>query len=202
MVHLGFQNRNDMAYHGKSLLHNDGLIIVNGQLRLNNGYYISNSRNGIIEFGRTIFANNNFTVICNNRIIIGDECRFAFGVRMMTTDTHFSIDINSYIINTNSHPIVLGKNNWITSDVKIMKGTVTPDWTIVTANSFLNKDYSKSIGPNCILGGQPAKLIKEGQRRIFSQKNEDMLREYFEENPNEKMRIISHDIDLDEFCKI
>ena len=202
MIHLGFKVRNDMLNPGKSVFHNDGLIIVKGEVRLYNGYYISNTKEGVIEFGKTICANNNLIIICNNKVTIGDECRFAFGVRIMTSDVHFSVDMENHTLYTASRSIMIGNNNWITSDVKIMKGTVTPNWTIVTSGSFLNKDYTRIIGENCILGGQPARLIKEGQRRVFSQENEDMLRKYFIENPEVEKMVLPMDIDLDKFCKI
>jgi acetyltransferase-like isoleucine patch superfamily enzyme len=47
-----------------------------------------------------------------------------------------------------------------------MKGTITPNNTIIASNSLLNKNYIETP-PYSVLAGTPAKLVKSGVKRIF-----------------------------------
>ena len=49
-----------------------------------------------------------------------------------------------------------------------MKGTKTPDYTIVASNSLCNKDYTKEITSESIIGGTPAKLITKNLKILRS----------------------------------
>lgn len=57
---------------------------------------------------------------------------------------------------TESLPVVIGDDVWIGRDVTIMRGRTISDGTIVAANSVLTKDFP----PYSIVGGNPARLIK------------------------------------------
>lgn len=202
MIKLGVRRRYEMSPCLKSFLHNSGKIVFNGPSEIFNGYMITTAKDGVINIGENCFCNNNVTILANNDYIrIGDETRIGIGSRIVTTDSHYTIDLNTLEVRNNHNSISIGANCWITGDVKVMKGVILPDWTIVTANSILNKDYTKSIPENSIIGGQPAKLIKEGQRRIFSLKSEAELNQYFADNSESSKFTLSRDVIISEFCK-
>lgn len=54
-------------------------------------------------------------------------------------------------------PITIGKSVWLPWRVFIMPGVIIGDKVVVGANSLI----SKSVEPNCMIAGSPAKVIKE-----------------------------------------
>ena len=70
-----------------------------------------------------------------------------------------------------SRPIIIGNNCWIGNRTTINPGTIIPDFTIVTSNSLVNKDYS-DIDPYTLIGGLPCKVIKSGIVRVWDRKIE------------------------------
>ncbi|MDO8610502.1 MAG: DapH/DapD/GlmU-related protein [bacterium] len=51
----------------------------------------------------------------------------------------------------------IGKNVWITTRCTILPGVTIGDNSIIAAGSVVTKD----IPPNCLAGGNPAKIIKK-----------------------------------------
>lgn len=53
-------------------------------------------------------------------------------------------------------PVVIGENCWIGRNVSIMKGVTIGDNSVIAANSVV----TKSVPANCIVAGNPAKVVK------------------------------------------
>ena len=83
-------------------------------------------------------------------------------------------DLETGEIKPLTKPVHIGDRVWISNGSIISKGAVIPNNTIVAQNSLVNKDYS-SIGEYCMIGGQPAKVIKKGIRCIWDKKIEKQL---------------------------
>lgn len=179
MIRFGIPPPEEFVGYTSSILANQGTILFNGPCVFFNGFCIRVCRDKTLEVGDRVTCSSNVSIYALDDIKIGNQTRIAFNSLLMSSDMHYSIDTKTREVHGNSAPIVIGNNNWITSHVKVMKGTVTPPWTIVTSGSFLNKDYTDSVPPESVIGGVPAKLIKQGQRRVFSLNSEKMLREYF-----------------------
>ena len=201
MIELGSRIHNEFVCVNKSRLFIDGKLVFLGQNRFMNGYQISVQKNATLTLGVDCYLGENVSIITFSDITIGSSNRIAYNSVIMDTDMHYSINTLQRTVGRNCNPIHLGCSNWIGNGTRIMKGTITPDWTIVTAGSFLNKDYTKSIPEQSIIGGSPAKLIKEGQCRIFSLKNEEYLNRYFAANSELRAFVLPDKIDLIEFCR-
>ena len=70
---------------------------------------------------------------------------------------HSIFDENGNLINV-GQSITIGNHVWICKDVKIMKNTNIPDGCIVAQGSIVTKKFEKE---NCILAGNPARVVKE-----------------------------------------
>ena len=53
-------------------------------------------------------------------------------------------------------PVVIGENCWIGRNVSILKGVTIGDNSVIAANSVV----TKSVPANCIVAGNPAKVVK------------------------------------------
>jgi maltose O-acetyltransferase len=68
-----------------------------------------------------------------------------------------------------SKGVVIGNNVWVGAGTTILDGTVLGDNTVVVANSLLNRRYPS----NCILQGNPAKIILKRSEGAISDERKD-----------------------------
>ena len=97
-----------------------------------------------------------------NSIEIGDDC--LFGSRVMVLDhSHGRSIIEEKDIHPakrdlySKGPIKIGKRVWIGENAVILGGVTIGDGAVVAANAVVTKD----VPPYTIVGGVPAKVIKE-----------------------------------------
>jgi len=64
-----------------------------------------------------------------------------------------------------SAPIIIGENCWIGTNARICKGVTIGDNSIVAANSVVTKD----VPSNCIVAGNPAKVVKTDIDKIYTE---------------------------------
>jgi acetyltransferase-like isoleucine patch superfamily enzyme len=111
---------------------------------------------GKITFGKNVaryFANSNGCYIQGiNGISIGDNTIFASGVKIISAN-HNKID---YKIHDFSPPIIIGENCWLGANSVILPGVQIGNNVIVAAGSVVTKSFDS----NLIIGGVPAKLLK------------------------------------------
>ncbi len=88
----------------------------------------------------------------NGGIIMGDFARAASNVGIISSN-HDVYDHSKHI----DKPIIIGNHCWIGQGVLIMAGVELGTRTIVAAGSVVTKSFPDGF---CIIGGNPAKLIK------------------------------------------
>lgn len=89
-------------------------------------------------------------------ITIGENCFFGNYIELVTHDWVSSVFINSgrEMINS-SGAIVIGNNVQLGRNITVLKGVTIGDNCYIAAHSLVNK----SIPPNSIAGGVPAKVL-------------------------------------------
>jgi acetyltransferase-like isoleucine patch superfamily enzyme len=103
-------------------------------------------------------------LICIERIVLGNYARFGSESQIMDTNFHQMIDTQTGEKFEMTAPIVIGNYNYVGSRVSVMQKTKTPDYCTVASNSLCNSDYTTS-GSNILIGGIPAKFIKDSISR-------------------------------------
>lgn len=199
MIQFGDISSEELVSYSKSIFSNQGIMLFHGPARFYNGFCIRIQRRGTFSVGSNVSISSNASIYAKADIHIERDTRFGSGCTIISSDLHFLIDTDSYEVHNNTSPITIGANNWIANNVKINKGAITPDWSLVASGSLLNKDYS-SFPENSFIGGTPAKLLRTGIRRVFSLQSEALLMNYFEENPTAQSLTLGH-INIDNFCK-
>ena len=127
------------------------------------------SHNGKIDIGKHCLVGPNCVVGAVNKIIIGDYVRLSTNVIMIDNNNHPVNPIDRKIMNSVeysspyrtwkyavSKPIIIHDNVWIGRNSIINKGVTIGENSIVAAGSVVTKD----VPPNCIVGGNPAKVVK------------------------------------------
>ncbi len=111
-----------------------------------------------IVFGNNIYSNNNLSIICEGSLIeIGDDVLIGTNVEIIDSDFH-NLDPN--LRNSGDHkcrPVIIGRNVFVGSNVKILKGVTIGENSVIASSSVVVKD----IPANVIVAGNPASVIKE-----------------------------------------
>lgn len=95
----------------------------------------------------------------NTSIRIGKDCMISYGVIIRTTDAHRIYNIETAELANPNKNVIIGQHVWIGAKAMVLKGSKIPSNCIIGAYSLVNKKFTEE---NCIIAGNPAKIIKNG----------------------------------------
>lgn len=187
----------------KTVFINRGTIEIDGDCEIMGGTTVHILRKcSKLHLGENVMIGENVKVLTDTEIKISECTRVAFGCVIIDSEFHFIINITTGDVATTRYPIHIGKYNWIGNSSIIKKGTITPDYTIVSNGSMLTKDYS-DIPLYSILMGIPAKLKVSGFRRIYNDNIDFQLQEYFmryKESKRTNIPLNPNDPEFNQIC--
>ncbi len=163
-----------------------GKVIFKGYCAISQGANLCVWEKGELELGHCTRVLSGTLLKSTHSIKIGDYSRLTSGCFVMDSNIHFICDVVTGRIDRNFAPIIIGSHCWLTMNTSVTAGAVIPDYCITARGSLINKDFSKICAPGTMLGGSPAKVIKTGVRRLFSERSESIVNQFFIENPNEE----------------
>lgn len=103
-------------------------------------------------------ANTELAVIEGTSIEFGDDCMLSANITIRTGDSHSIVDLDGNRINQ-SRSVVIGEHTWIGNTVHIFKGAEIGAHSIIAGGGIVT---GKKFPSNSIIGGNPARVIKEG----------------------------------------
>lgn len=114
-----------------------------------------------VIIGNNVIFHTDVHIGCINRIEIGDDCLFAS--RIFITD-HYHGDTKIEMLKIaprdrpliSSGPVIIKNNVWVGEGVAIMPNVTIGENSIIASNAVV----TKSIPPNSVAAGVPAKVIK------------------------------------------
>lgn len=109
-----------------------------------------------IHVGENFFANFNCVILDAAKVTIGDNCMIAPQVGLYTA-THPLDPVQRATGIEFAKPITIGDNCWIGGMAVINPGVTLGDNVVVASGAVV----TKSFGDNVVIGGNPAKVIKE-----------------------------------------
>lgn len=104
-----------------------------------------------MKIGKGVFVNHSLTCMAAGGIIIGDGVMIGPNVRIVTDNHDFA---NRMVLRCK--PVTIGRNAWIGVGAIILPGVTIGENAVVAAGAVVTKD----VAPNTIVGGNPAKFIK------------------------------------------
>lgn len=120
---------------------------------------VTRTKEAKIEIGDNVGISG-ATIYARKRIIIGDNTLIGANVKILDNDFH-PLEAEVRRVNPNEHmkiaPIVIGKNVFIGCNALILKGVTIGDNAVIGAGSVV----SKNVPVNCVVVGNPARVIKE-----------------------------------------
>lgn len=139
-------------------IENGGKIIFSGIAQFSEGISIRIGPNGSLNIGNNFSANKNCSVLCDGNMKIGNDVLLGWKVNIRDSDGHIIYDNITKIKNPIQKNVTIGNNVWVASYVDILKGTEIKDNSVLAYRSCILSKFEKS---NCIIGGYPAKILRE-----------------------------------------
>ena len=104
-----------------------------------------------MKIGKNVFVNHSLTCMAAGGITIEDGVMIGPNVRIVTDNHDFE---NRMVLRCK--PVHIGRNAWIGVGAIILPGVTIGENAVVAAGAVVTKD----VAPNTIVGGNPAKFIK------------------------------------------
>lgn len=96
--------------------------------------------------------------ITDGCVEIGERAMFSYGINIRNHDSHRVFNIGDTLPCNPPSDIKIGKHVWICQNVSILKGVEIGDDSVLAFGSVI----TKSCPSNCIMAGNPAKIVKQG----------------------------------------
>lgn len=106
-----------------------------------------------------ISGKTELAVMEGTKIEVGKDGLFSANITLRAGDSHSVIDATTGERINHSKDIIVGDHVWIGNTVIVTKGTVIGDHSVVATGSVVT---GKTFPANSAIGGNPAKVIKEG----------------------------------------
>ena len=159
---------NNQVIVEKSAVLRNSLVKISGNnniVRIGSKSYVSGAELWVednecrLEIGNNSFVGHHSHLACTedgSQLIIGDDGLISSYVQIRTGDSHSILDMEGNRINK-AQSVIVGNHVWIGEGAKILKGVILEGDDIISTGAIL----TKSFGKNLLIGGTPAKIIKE-----------------------------------------
>ncbi len=137
-----------------------GTFVCKGHVQFGKDYLFHVGEGAYFEMGHLASIASNGKVICKEKIVMGNYARMGSECQLIDTNFHQLYDTQTRERFPMTAPITVGNYNFISNRVTIMRGTITPNHCTIASNTLCTKDYT-SLGNHILIGGIPAKLLRE-----------------------------------------
>ncbi|HHV59804.1 MAG TPA: acyltransferase [Clostridiaceae bacterium] len=144
------------AERGVRVLKKNGAIKIGDKVLLHRNVKLSAwGTEGFAEIsiGNNTYIGDRTEIHAGQSVKIGSNCNISWDVCIMDRDYH-KLNSETEVI----RPVVIEDDVWIGCNSIILKGVTIGKGAVVAAGSVVTKD----VPPGTLVGGNPAKIIKEG----------------------------------------
>lgn len=133
-----------------------GKIVIGNNVAIEKNSYIY-AQSGKIKIGSNGFIGNGSQIVAKESIVIGEDCFIS--AYSIIRDANHSIGKDEKIKDQGhvTDRIIIGKDVWLGSHAVVTAGCHIGEGSVVGANAVVTKDAM----PYTVVGGVPAKFIKE-----------------------------------------
>jgi len=154
LVHIGMQHLGFMHKYDHTYLNVSGRLEFTSKCSIGKGCRFDIGKEAEARFGMGIMsANINYIIM--HGLEVGDDFLISWGCEFVDEDFH-RLDFEGR--KDRDPRIVIGNHVWIGANVMVLKGSRIPNGCVVAAGSVVTRVFEQE---NCLIGGNPAKVIKE-----------------------------------------
>ena len=136
------------------LVDENAILEFEGGATIGYGADIEVFPNAIVKFGKGVATNIGTTIICQERVEIGNNSMLGRHITIRDNNGRHYMNRQGY---KNSRPVIIGDKCWLTESCTIMPGVKIGDGAIIGALSFV----IKNVPPNVVVSGHPAEVVDE-----------------------------------------
>lgn len=137
------------------ILHPNSKLVCKGHIQSFEAVRIECLPNAELELGHKSYINHDSEIRCREHITIGNNVNIAYGVLIQDSDYHTIYEEGK--AKPQTLPIVIEDDVWIGANAIILKGVTLGKGCVVAAGAVV----TKSVPAYALVGGNPAKVIKE-----------------------------------------
>lgn len=167
-------SRIQIAGNGNKVILEKGALLLNSVIKIsgNNNVvvlkansYVSGAElwvennNCELSIGERTFVGHHSHLACTengSKLQIGCDGMISSYVQVRTGDSHSIVDMDGNRINK-AQSVFIGDHCWLGEGSKVLKGVTLEGDVVVSTGAIV----TKSFGKNVLLGGVPAKVLKE-----------------------------------------
>lgn len=142
--------------YGLIKIGDDAKIYFEGKAKFAAGCSIRVDSGGYLEIGDNFNANRNCNLFCIEHIKFGNDCLLGFDISVRDSDGHFIYTSNGDN-KKNRDAIIIGNHVWICANVRIQKGVIVLDDSVIAQNSLVTSKFGEK---NIIIAGCPATILR------------------------------------------
>lgn len=142
---------------GRVLIDNAGSLHLGNRVRIRATHVpveLATMRGGILRIGDKTFINSGVSICAQESVTIGANCAIGNYSLIMDTDFHVPGDHTKWPA---AQPVIIEDDVWLGARVTVLKGVTIGHGAVVAAGAVVTKD----VPPNTLVGGVPAKFIRE-----------------------------------------
>ena len=150
-VHIG----DDSEVACELTIYNDSAISIG------NGCLITGRSDKYLAFNQK----NIVLVMGETDVVIEDECLMSINIKLLAGDGHaiFDMATGENINKNKNNNIIIKKHTWIGANAILLAGTKISEDSIIGAGSVVKGSFPQ----NCIIAGNPAKVVKKDRTWDF-----------------------------------
>lgn len=156
-----------LGFYGNSLFEDKGIyldvggtIIFKGACVIGNQSRLSVAKGAVVEFGQYFYNSASLKIACYSSLVFGNNVIIGWNSLFVDNDFHLIKEGEHGNALPMVKSITIGNHSWLACNCVVMKGSVLPPNSIVSANSMVNKDYS-AMPEHVLFAGIPAVPQKE-----------------------------------------
>ena len=152
-------NVRDLFSFGKNMFPESSSLIMMNNSTINVDRFVIGSGSNVFVGDKAVlnlgtgYIDRKATIYCYKNINIGNDVMIAEDVMIRDSNNH-SIQYEGYVKDA---PVTIGNHVWIGARATILPGVRIGDGAVVAAGAVVTKD----VPANALVGGVPAKIIKE-----------------------------------------
>lgn len=142
------------------LLGNDLSVVLGERVKISHwGEFLLMGDDASIRIGHhSTLESARFVAHGGTELEVGPDCMFAYDVEVRTSDSHSILDARTGDRINPDKSVRIGEHVWLGARSVVLKGVSIGDQSIIATGSIVTKD----VGPGVLVGGVPARQIKDG----------------------------------------